>query len=115
MLFVARELRAAFHELFTTRRYRLVLIGLVLIAAFISVSELAVAKLFTKIILHEGTMSHTKLAIFVTGFFLFLEQQERVISFNVFIVSMFLIRHSKHPIQKSKVPARIGAGRLHSS
>ncbi len=71
MLFVARELRAAFHELFTTRRYRLVLIGLVLIAAFISVSELAVAKLFTKIILHEGTMSHTKLAVFVTGFFLF--------------------------------------------
>ena len=71
MLFVARELRAAFHDLFTTRKYRLILVSLVLIAAFISVSELAVAKLFTGIILHEGTMSQTKLAIFVTGFFLF--------------------------------------------
>ena len=71
MLFVARELRSALHELFTTRKYRLILISLVLIAAFISVSELAVAKLFTGIILHEGTMSQTKLAIFVTGFFLF--------------------------------------------
>jgi hypothetical protein len=71
MLVIARELRAALHELFTTRKYRLILIGLVLIAAFISVSELAVAKLFTKIILHEGSMSTTKLAVFVTGFFLF--------------------------------------------
>jgi hypothetical protein len=71
MLIVARELRAAFHDLFTTRKYRLILVSLILIAAFISVSELAVAKLFTGIILHEGSMSQTKLAIFVTGFFLF--------------------------------------------
>lgn len=71
MLVVARELRAAFHELFVTRKYRLILISLVLIAAFISVSELAVAKLFTSIILNEGTLSTTQLTIFVAGFFIF--------------------------------------------
>jgi len=71
MLTIARQLRLALLELFTTTKYRLILISLVLIAAFISVSELAVAKLFTKIILHEGTLSHTKLAIFVGAFFLF--------------------------------------------
>jgi hypothetical protein len=71
MLILARELRGAFHDLFTTRKYRLILVSLVLIAAFISVSELAVAKLFTGIILNEGKMSQTELAILVTGFFLF--------------------------------------------
>jgi hypothetical protein len=71
MIVVARELRLAFHDLFTTRKYKVSLISLVLIAAFISVSELAVAKLFTGIILNEGSMSQTKLAIFVTFFFLF--------------------------------------------
>jgi len=71
MIILARELRLAFHDLFTTRKYRLILVSLVLIAAFISVSELAVAKLFTGIILNEGKMSQTQLAILVTGFFLF--------------------------------------------
>ena len=71
MLIIARQLKAAFHNLFTTRKYKLILISLVLIAAFISVSELAVAKLFTGIILNEDTMSETKLIIFVVGFFLF--------------------------------------------
>jgi len=71
MIIVAKELLYALTELFSTTKYRLVLLGLVLIAAMISVSELAVAKLFTKIILHEGTMSQTKLALFVTIFFLF--------------------------------------------
>ena len=71
MIVVGRELRSAFHELFTTRKYKLILISLVLIAAFISVSELAVAKLFTGIILNEGKMSDAKLAVLVTGFFLF--------------------------------------------
>jgi len=71
MLVVIRELSGAFTQLFTTTRYRLILVGLVLIAAMISVSELAVAKLFTKIILNEEKMDHTKLAIVVTGFFLF--------------------------------------------
>jgi hypothetical protein len=71
MLTIVNQLRLALLELFTTTKYRLILISLVLIAAFISVSELAVAKLFTKIILHEGTLSHAKLIIFVGAFFLF--------------------------------------------
>ena len=71
MLVVIRELSGAFTQLFTTTRYRLILVGLVLIAAMISVSELAVAKLFTKIILNEEKMSQTKLIIIVIGFFLF--------------------------------------------
>ena len=52
MVIIARQLTVAFHNLFTTRKYKLILISLVLIAAFISVSELAVAKLFTGIILN---------------------------------------------------------------
>jgi len=71
MLFVAKELYAALINLFATNRYRLVLLGLVLIAAMISISELAVAKLFTQIILNEGSMSQTMLALLVTVFFLF--------------------------------------------
>ena len=90
MIIVARELRLAFHDLFTTRKYKLILVSLVLIAAFISVSELAVAKLFTGIILNEGSMSQTKLAIFVTFFFLFFgatragHYLQRVYRVNVF-------------------------------
>jgi hypothetical protein len=71
MLFVARELLHAVKILFTTTKFRLILLGIVLLAATISVSELAVAKLFTKIISHEKTMSHTKLIILVIGFFVF--------------------------------------------
>jgi len=71
MLTIVNQLRLALLELFTTTKYRAILISLVLIAAFISVSELAVAKLFTKIILHEGTLSQTKLILFVGAFFLF--------------------------------------------
>jgi len=71
MLTIVNQLRLALLELFTTTKYRIILISLVLIAAFISVSELAVAKLFTAIILHEGTLSQTKLILFVGAFFLF--------------------------------------------
>lgn len=71
MLFVAKELFSALINLFATNKYRLVLLGLVLIAAMISISELAVAKLFTQIILNEGSMSQTTLALLVTVFFLF--------------------------------------------
>ena len=59
MLIVAKELIYAVKALFTTTRDRYILLGLVLIAAMISVSELAVAKLFTKIIGFEKTMSST--------------------------------------------------------
>jgi len=65
------NLRKSLLELFPTTKYRLILISLVLIAAFISVSELLVAKLFTKIILHEGELDKSKLFLLVAGFFLF--------------------------------------------
>jgi hypothetical protein len=71
MKFVAKEMLQALTELFSTRKYRFILLGLVLIAAMISVSELAVAKLFTQIILDEGTISETMFAVLVTFFFLF--------------------------------------------
>jgi len=65
------NLRKSLHDLFPTRRFRLILIGLVLIAAFISVSELIVARLFTQIILHEGEIDKSYLALLLVGFFLF--------------------------------------------
>ena len=65
MLIVAKELIYAVKALFTTTRHRFILLGLVLIAAMISVSELAVAKLFTKIIGFEKTMNSTQLIILV--------------------------------------------------
>lgn len=71
MKIILWNLRKSLHDLFPTKRFRLILIGLILIAAFISVSELIVAKLFTKIILHEGSIDKSKLLIFVTCFFLF--------------------------------------------
>lgn len=71
MLIVAKELVYAVKTLFTTTRDRLILTGLVLIAAMISVSELAVAKLFTDIIGFEKSMSTTNLIILIVGFFLF--------------------------------------------
>jgi|UniRef100_UPI00404908C0 hypothetical protein len=71
MKLVAKEMSQALTELFSTKKNRLILLGLVLIAAMISVSELAVAKLFTEIILNEGAISETMLAVLVTFFFLF--------------------------------------------
>ena len=71
MLIVAKELLHAIKTLFTSTRDRFILLSLVLIAAMISVSELAVAKIFTKIIGHEKNMDQTKLIILVVGFFLF--------------------------------------------
>lgn len=71
MRIVARELLYAVRTLFSTTRDRSILIGLVLIAAMISVSELAVAKLFTTIIDFEKSMSKSNLIILIIGFFLF--------------------------------------------
>lgn len=71
MLIVVKELSYAVKTLFTTTRDRFILLSLVLIAAMISVSELAVAKLFTDIIGIEKSMSKTNLIILVIGFFLF--------------------------------------------
>ena len=71
MLIVVKELVYAVKTLFTTTRDQLILLGLVLIAAMISVSELAVAKLFTDIIGFEKSMDTTNLIILIIGFFLF--------------------------------------------
>jgi hypothetical protein len=91
-------------------KYRLILVSLVLIAAFISVSELAVAKLFTGIILNEGKMSQTQLAILVTGFFLFFGATraghffQRVYRVNVFDKAF------KHAKRIKEMQKAIGAG-----
>jgi hypothetical protein len=68
---IVYQLKNSLLQLFPTNRHRAILIGLVLIAAFISISELAVTKLFTDIILHEGSRSRTQLIVYVTAFFLF--------------------------------------------
>jgi hypothetical protein len=65
------NLRKTLLELFPTKKFRLVLIGLIVIAAFISVSELALAKIFTQIILHEDTIEKKQLILLLIGFFLF--------------------------------------------
>jgi len=71
MIIILKQLKSALLELFPTAKLRVILISLVLIAAFISVSELAVAKLFTQIILNEGEYSKNTLIIFIISFFLF--------------------------------------------
>lgn len=71
MLLVVKEVLYAIKILFTTTKDRVILLSLVLIAAIISVSELAVTKIFTKIISHENHMSKIHLIILVVGFFLF--------------------------------------------
>lgn len=71
MKIILWNLRKSLIDLFPTTRFRLILIGLILIAASISVSELIVAKLFTKIILDEGEIDKSKLIVFITFFFLF--------------------------------------------
>ena len=65
------NLRKSLLELFPTKKYRLILVGLILIAAFISVSELLVAKLFTQIILNEDELAKSTLFMLIGGFFLF--------------------------------------------
>ncbi|TSA48384.1 MAG: hypothetical protein D4R50_01230 [Actinomycetales bacterium] len=68
---IAYQLKNSLLQLFPTNKHRTILIGLVLIAASISVSELAVTKLFTKIILHEGSLSRARLILYIGAFFLF--------------------------------------------
>ena len=65
------QLKASTLQLFPNTKFRIILIVLVLTAAFISVSELAVAKLFTQIILHEGELTRNQIILYVTGFFIF--------------------------------------------
>ncbi len=71
MIFIAGQLRAAINRLFPTRKHRIVLLGLVMLAAVISVSELAVAKIFTEIALQEQQFSRAQLVIIIIAFFIF--------------------------------------------
>jgi hypothetical protein len=66
-----RHFKDSMLKLFPTTKFRMILIVLVLTAAFISVSELAVAKLFTQIILHEGELTTTQIILYTFGFFIF--------------------------------------------
>ena len=68
---IFHQLRSTFLQLFPTQKLRLILVILVLIAAFVSVSELAVAKLFTSIILKEDSMDKSTLILLVVLFFIF--------------------------------------------
>ena len=61
------NLRKSLLELFPTTKYRMILVSLILIAAFISVSELLVAKLFTQIILNEDELAKSTLFILIGG------------------------------------------------
>ena len=71
MKIIITELRSSLHLLFQTRKLRLTMLGLVLLAAIISISELAVAKLFTQIIYAESEYSSKQLILIVGFFFIF--------------------------------------------
>lgn len=71
MQLIISQMRSTLLQLFPTRKLRFTIISLVLIAAFISVSELAVLKLFTKIIHSEGSYTRNQLIALVTFFFIF--------------------------------------------
>ncbi len=87
---VLKHLKESLLQLFPTTKFRIILIVLVLTAAFISVSELAVAKLFTQIILNEGELTTTQMTLYVLGFFIFFggtragQYFQRIYRVNVF-------------------------------
>lgn len=62
---IGKELYSAFRELFPRGKHSWYLIGLVLIAAIIPVTELFITKLFTDLIIHSGryTMHHIILQV----------------------------------------------------
>ena len=70
MIFILKLFRDTFNRLFITRKHKLAVFGLAVIGSFIAITELAVAKLFTKIVLHEKTMSDNKAKIFILAFFI---------------------------------------------
>ncbi|MEJ6573902.1 MAG: hypothetical protein QNL78_02085 [Actinomycetes bacterium] len=84
------QLKASLFQLFPSTKFRLILVVLVLTAAFISVSELAVAKFFMQIILHEDELTRNQMILFVGAFFLFLggtragHYFQRIYRINVF-------------------------------
>lgn len=87
---VLKHLKESLLQLFPTTKFRIILIVLVLTAAFISVSELAVAKLFTQIILNQGELTTAQMILYVLGFFIFFggtragQYFQRIYRVNVF-------------------------------
>jgi hypothetical protein len=104
---IVYQLKNSLLQLFPTNRHRAILIGLVLIAAFISISELAVTKLFTDIILHEGSRSTTQLIVYVTAFFLFFgltragHYLQRIYRVNVFDKAFKSVKSGLTPTQEN--------------
>jgi hypothetical protein len=66
---IASLFKETLYKLFVGRKHKLAIIGLILIGSFISLTELAVAKLFTTIVLHEKTLSSSKAEIWIAVFF----------------------------------------------
>lgn len=70
MIFIAATFKQTLYKLFVSRKHKLAILGLIVIGSAISITELAVAKLFTKIVLHEKTMSEGKASLWIAVFFL---------------------------------------------
>ncbi len=66
---IAKELITAFRDLFPRGKHSIYLLGLVLIAAIIPVTELAITKLFTDLIVHAASYTSTQITIQVVLFF----------------------------------------------
>lgn len=66
---IVRSLRQTAGELFPTRRDRLVVLGLVLLAAAVSVAELATAQIFATLILPDQPRDTADVALLAVAFF----------------------------------------------
>ncbi|MEI9906780.1 MAG: hypothetical protein WDO06_01735 [Actinomycetota bacterium] len=81
-LFVEKMV-ATLRLLFPTRKFRSILFGLVLLSAIISVSELVVAKFFTKIISHEHKLT-----------------SEQMLTYTLVLLFCFVLTRVGHFLQK---------------
>jgi hypothetical protein len=68
---IARDIRTSVRELFPVRRDRTVVLGLVALAAVVSMTELAATQLFAVLILPESDRSTTLTAVLVVLFLVF--------------------------------------------
>jgi len=66
---IAKELITAFRDLFPRGKHSIYLLGLVLIAAIIPVTELLITKLFTDLIIHSSKYSAAQITVQVILFF----------------------------------------------
>ena len=71
MLLILTKIRDTLQMLFPKGKFRAILLGLVLLSSAISVSELLVAKLFTKIISHENKLSNHQMVLYTAVLLLF--------------------------------------------